>query len=116
MKPSNGKTVWQHEGKKWRARNFQAVKVLWPAHGMHHPPEEVKQPVFAVPFSEQLAAERSERAKRVEKLIAEYGRTQPLKKKSPFKNKPKKVIANFAAKQNAKLAKMVKKAAQAAAR
>lgn len=111
MKPSNGKTVWQHEEKRWKPRTLQSAKVFFPAHDFHRPPEEKKEPVFAEPFEVKLARERRERDVRLAELEAKYGRMPERgKPRSRMRHKPKKKIhPDFAKRQLAKIQKLVAK-------
>lgn len=55
------KTVWRQSERKWKPRNIQAAKVLFPAHGFNLPPEDRNQPVYAESFEQRLARERKAR-------------------------------------------------------
>lgn len=89
MKQSNGKTVWEHEEKKWKPRTYQAAKVFFPAHDLHRPPEPKKEPVFIEPpkplSQEQIKAANSDRhsAKESANLIRNYAAKHKKKKKLP---------------------------------
>lgn len=115
MKPSNGKTVWQHAEKKWKPRNFQAVKVMFPAHGMHHPPEEVKEPVFAETQAERFARESKARDGRLKKIAAESTErdlANDAKRKAQETKRWRRKLSRFKIKQAAKIERVVAKKAE----
>lgn len=60
------KTLWTHKESKWKPRNMQAVRVTFPAKGLHLPPPEPTINVL-----EQRKAEAEQRRIRAEKAAAE---------------------------------------------
>lgn len=101
MNPSNGKTVWEHEEKKWRPRTYQAAKMLFPAHDIHRPPEEEKKPVFALTQSEIFEIESMHRKERIKHLVKQAD------EKAAKKRARKKAIADAKAEHIAKTGKKV---------
>lgn len=108
------KTVWRDEGRKWKPRNLQAAKALFPAHGMNLPPEEKKDPVFAESHTERFARERKERDERIAILNAENERVDKehaQKRAAKEAKRWRRKLLRFKKKQAAKIERVVAKVA-----
>lgn len=55
------RTLWKNRESKWKPRNFQAARAMFPAKGLHLPP-----PPPTINMLEQREKEKAERKKRAE--------------------------------------------------
>lgn len=68
------RTLWSDKQSKWKPRNFQAVRVTFPAKGLHCPPPEPTLNVFEQQRRE--AEERRRKAEESERMLNEHRNEQ----------------------------------------
>lgn len=61
------KTLWKNPETKYKPRNRQAAKIMFPAKGLHLPPVVLPKPLFLPTFQEILEAESTLRKEVISK-------------------------------------------------